>query len=102
MLELLGVLEGPESVNLVADAFFLFGYFVLLLGRSLSSFACSFLLGFFGAGIALVGLQMVWLALISDYAGLLLLTMLFIVGLLLAFVTNARGGYFAGRRITRK
>jgi hypothetical protein len=84
-----------------AILFFLFGFLFLLFRQELKRSEASFFLAFFAAGLLLVGLRMLFLALDSRFVDLIADVLLFIVGLLLAFVANAKGEYFASRRIRK-
>ncbi len=91
----LNFVDGSE---LFSSVFFIVGYFFLLLRRQINIQAANALLGLFSAGLLLLATPMILLALDEKFVDLLVALLLFIVGLLLAFVANARGGYFAGRK----
>ncbi|MEM0475224.1 MAG: hypothetical protein QW343_00305 [Candidatus Norongarragalinales archaeon] len=88
-------------IELFTVVFFLFGYAALLLKQRLAPHEAHFLLGVFASGLALNGVRMIDLALANAFTDLLALVLLFIVGLLLAFVANAKGGFVASRRIKK-
>ena len=90
-----------ESAELLAILFFLFGYVFLLFKRKLNASEASLLLGVFTAGLILLAPRMVVLALAESFVELVTTILVFIIGLLLAFVANAKGEYFVGRRIAK-
>ncbi len=78
--------------------FFLLGFIYMLFRPSLKKIEVNLLLVFFAVGFLLIGVRMIFLALDGCFEDLLADILAFIIGLLLAFVANAKGGYFVTRR----
>ncbi len=95
-------MELLDLSELFSAVFFILGYVWLLLKQDLKILEAQILLALFTAGLLLLAPRMVFLALNAAFADLILVILLFIIGLLLAFIANARGEYFVGRKPARR